>query len=493
MRSGLNGMVRRRRAPLLPLLCLGPLCLALTGCGPDSFVGSPDIAAPAHYEEARRAAPAAAPKNWLASFRSRELTRLADLARSQNLDIAAASARIDQAEAQFKVAASDLYPAANLGAGASRIQTPGVARYAAPPYTPLRQSLFGLTASASYTTDFWGKNREAAESAQQLAEAARFERDEAILATDVAVATAYLQLLTAQDRLRVARENVRLASTVLDAIKARKSVGTSSVLDEAQQETVVAQQRANIPPLEQTAAQSKVALAILIAQAPETTPVAGGSLDGLKVAPIRPGLPSQVLLRRPDVAASEANFLAQVHAANSARAAFFPNIALTGSTGLASEAVKSLLAPHYAAYALAASLTQPLYDGGLLEGQLDLEKGKARESLELYRKQILTAFGDVDSGLIALRQSAEKLRADREALTAAKKAYDAAVLLLRAGTIDIVTLATNENAYFQAEDVVVQAQSAHIQAAISLYQALGGGWTREDSALEAIAVNAAGT
>jgi outer membrane protein TolC len=140
--------------------------------------------------------------------------------------------------------------------------------------------------------------------------------------------------------------------------------------------------------------------------------------------------------------------------------------------------VNSLFAPHYAAYAVAASLAQPIYDGGALAGQLDLEKSKAKEALELYRKQILTAFADVESALAALRQTAEKLRAEREAAASARKAYEAALLLLRAGTIDIVTLATNENAFFQAEDAVVLAQSAHVQAAVALYQALGGGWTK---------------
>jgi NodT family efflux transporter outer membrane factor (OMF) lipoprotein len=343
----------------------------------------------------------------------------------------------------------------------------------------LRQSLFGLTASGGWTVDLWGKTREAAASSLSLADASRFARDEIALTTDVAVATLYVQLLTAQDRLRVARENVKLASTVLDAIKAKKAVGTSSALDEAQQATVVAQQRANIPPLEQTVAQSRVSLAVLIGVAPERSRVAGGTLDRLAIPPIRPGLPSQLLLRRPDVAEAQANFLAEVHAAESARDAFYPSFSLTGSAGLASQAVNSLLAPHYAAYALAASLTQPILDGGALEGQLNFEKGKAKEALDLYRKQVLTAFGDVESGLVGLQQGAEKLRADRDALVWAKKAYDAALLQLKAGTIDIVTLATNENTYFQAEDAAVQARSAYVQAAITLYQALGGGWMLE--------------
>jgi outer membrane protein, multidrug efflux system len=455
-----------------------PMCLMLGGCGPDGFVGALDIATPARFTETAKAAPAPAARHWLASFRSNELSRLGDQAREKNLDIEAAVARIEQADAQASITAAALYPFLNAGTSGARTQTPGVARTPQPPYVPLRQSLFGLTASGGWQVDLWGKTREASASALSLAEASRFQRDEIALTTEVAVATLYAQLLTAQDRLRVARENVKLAATVLDAIKARKAVGISSVLDEAQQATIVAEQRANIPPLEQATAQSRIALAVVIGQTPETTRIVGGSLDRLAVPPIRPGLPSQLLLRRPDVAATQANFLAEVHAAESARAAFYPSFSLTGSAGLASQAVNSLLAPHYAAYALVASLAQPIYDGGALQGQLDLEKGKAKEALDLYRKQVLTAFGDVESGLVGLRQGAEKLRADREAAASAKRAYDAALLQLKAGTIDIVTLATNENTFFQAEDAVVQARSAYVLAAVTLYQALGGGWTQ---------------
>jgi NodT family efflux transporter outer membrane factor (OMF) lipoprotein len=457
----------------------------LCGCGPDGFVGGLDIATPARFTETAKTAPAPAPAHWLATFRSHELSHLGNLAREQNLDIAAAAARIEQAEAQATVAAAALYPYLNAGGAGARTQTPGVARSAQPPYIPLRQSLFTLPTSGGWSVDVWGKTREAAASSLSLAEASRFDRDEIALTTEVAVATLYVQLLTGQDRLRVARENVKLASTVLDAIRAKKAVGTSSALDEAQQATIVAQQKANIPPLEQTVAQSRVSLAVLIGVAPERSRIAGGSLDRLAVPPIRPGLPSQLLLRRPDVAASQANFLAEVHAAESARDAFYPSFSLTGSAGLASEAVSSLLNPHYAAYALAASITQPILDGGALEGQLDFEKGKAKEALDLYRRQVLTAFADVENGLIGLQQAAEKLRADRDALVWAKKAYDAALLLLKAGTIDIVTLATNENTYFQAEDAVVQARSAYVQAAVTLYQALGGGWTADVETAEA--------
>jgi outer membrane protein TolC len=184
------------------------------------------------------------------------------------------------------------------------------------------------------------------------------------------------------------------------------------------------------------------------------------------------------LLRRPDIAEAEDNLAAQGLTVHVARAAFFPDVTLTGQSGLESQILKNLFTPQAAAFSLAGALTQPIFNGGALQGQLDLQKGKFDELLQDYRKQILTAFSDVENGLVGFSKTGEQLRLQRLAVDSAQKAYDAALLQLQGGTIDIVTLATVENTLFQAEDILVQVRSAHFQAAATLYQALGGGWTR---------------
>ncbi len=174
--------------------------------------------------------------------------------------------------------------------------------------------------------DFWGKNEDASKAARILANVSRFDRDVVEISTVAAVLNAYFQVLTAQDRLRIANQNVAIAQGVMDAINARLEVGTATVLDTSQQETILAQQRATIPPLEQTLRQTRNNLAVLLGQTPESMTVKGGSLVKLKFPQIAPGLPSEVLLRRPDVAEAEARLASQEFSVLQARAAFFPSL-----------------------------------------------------------------------------------------------------------------------------------------------------------------------
>jgi NodT family efflux transporter outer membrane factor (OMF) lipoprotein len=265
---------------------------------------------------------------------------------------------------------------------------------------------------------------------------------------------------------------------VLSAIVARRGAATSSAFDEPQQTTIVAQQRANVPPFEQIELQNRNLLAALLGRTPESVSIKGGSLERLSAPAVRAGLPSHLLLRRPDVAEAEDRLAAQGLQVNVARAAFFLDVTLTGQYGILSEVFKNLFTPQAAAYSFAANLAQPIFNGGALQGQLDLQKGKFDELLADYRKTILTSFADVENGLIAVAKIGEQLRLQKLAVKSAQKAYDDAYLQLQTGTMDIVTLAVVQNTLFQAEDLLVQVRSAHFQAMTTLYQALGGGWTR---------------
>ena len=314
-----------------------------------------------------------------------------------------------------------------------------------------------------------------------------FDRDVVALSTTASVVNIYFQILAAQDRLRVAHKNVALAEHVLRAVTSRRSVGTSSALDEAQQTTIVAQQRANVPPLEQIELQTRNLLVVLLGRTPESGAIKGGSLERLTAPTVRAGLPSRLLLRRPDVAAAEDSLAAQGLQVRVARATFFPDVTLTGQYGIVSQVFKNLFTPQATAYAFAANLAQPIFNGGALQGQLDLQKGKFDELLADYRKTILTSFSDVENGLIAVSKTGEQLRLQRLAVESAQRAYQDAYLQLQTGTMDIVTLAVVQNTLFQAEDLLVQVRSAHFQATTTLYQALGGGWTRPPETLLAAA------
>ena len=266
---------------------------------------------------------------------------------------------------------------------------------------------------------------------------------------------------------------------MLEAIRQRLEVGTATALDYAQQESVVANQRASVPNLEQAVQQTRNVLAVLVGRTPQSMSVRGGSLDTLKVPGIRAGLPSQLLFQRPDIASAETRLAAQSASVAAARAAFFPTITLTGNAGVASLTLKNLLRPDALAASMAEGLVAPIFTGGNLEGQLKAAEGRQIEALEIYRKSIIQALADVENALIAVEQSAIHEKLQLAAVAAARRAYQITEVRLREGTVDVVTLLNIQLTLFQAQDQLTQVRLQRFQAAVSLYQALGGGWTKE--------------
>ena len=465
-----------RRLAALPVVLL--LTHPLAGCAisGDEIAAALDI--PKHYRDAPRKADAALPAVlWWRGFRSQELTDLVEEAITSNLDIAVAVARIVQADAQARVAGAALLPAIEFDSSAARSR-PSRSTGSGTGTGGSERSTFGISLSASYEIDFWGKNRALQRSAEEAAVASRFDREVVALTTVATVINSYFQVLAAQDRLRVARDNIAAASRVLRLIQERFDVGTASALDTAQQESVVATQRATIPPLEQSLRQDIATLAVLIGRPPERVVVRGGSMSRIAIPPVTPGLPSDLLAQRPDIREAEAQ-LASVNAdVYAARAAFFPSIRLTAEGGYQSAALQALLRPESALYNLAASLTQPIFDGARLQGLFDFQKGRQDEFLQAYRRAVINGFADVDRALIAVRQTARRERLQRDVVNSTRRAFEIAETRLREGTVDLVTVLNTQQALFQAQDALAQAQLLRLQAIVGLFQALGGGWQK---------------
>jgi NodT family efflux transporter outer membrane factor (OMF) lipoprotein len=470
--------LREFRLPRLPAVrFLWGLCLVqpLSGC----FLGTekPELALtiPAVYRDAGTTSRSAMPKlDWWRGFRSRELTGLMQEAQRANLDIAAAIARIIQADAQSRIAGAVLLPALNGSASASRSRGSGATGTEL--FTPADRNLFSLIASASYELDFWGKNRATLRAAEQAAVATRFDRETVTLSTLATVANAYFLVLAAQDRLRYARENIAAANRVLNVIRQRLEVGTASSLDVAQQESVVNSERAAVPTLEQILRQSTANLSVLIGRPPEFITIRGGSMFSIAIPRVTPGIPSELLTRRPDIRAAEADLAGANANVEAARAAFFPSIGLTGRAGFSSSMLKWLLRPEAALYEVAADLVQPIFDGGLLQGQLDFQKGRQEELLQLYRRAVIQALADVDNALIAVRQLAIRERLQNDVIESSRRAFQIAEQRLNEGTVDLVTVLNTQQTLFQAQDTLAQVRLARLQAVVGLFQALGGGW-----------------
>ena len=470
---------RRAAVRVCTLALLGGL---LGGCWPQQplLVALPEI--PGGYR-ASASGPAQAPGFWAAQFGSRELALLVEQAQAQNLDIAAASARLVEAQGLAQSAGAALYPQLQANENASRSLSPGTLRSKVGPFTSSVSNRFDLGLTASYTLDLFGRNRALAESAQETALSSVYDRDVVAVTTLATVANSYFLMLAAQDRLRLAREDIRIAESVLEAIRQRLEVGTATALDYAQQESVVANQRANVPALEQAVQQTRNILALLVGRTPESMSVRGGSLDTLKTPAVRAGLPSQLLFQRPDIVSAEAKLAAQGASVTAARAAFLPTITLTGTAGVSSLTLKNLLRPDALAASLAEGLVAPIFTGGNLEGQLQTAQGRQIEALEIYRKSLIQGLTDVENALIAVQQSAIHERLQLAVVAAARRAYQITEVRLREGTVDVVTLLNIQLTLFQAQDQLTQVRLERFQASVSLYQALGGGWTRERALL----------
>lgn len=461
---------------MLQALCL---TLPLGGCLLSGDPPEPGLDIPQAYRNGpknpRAAEIATPPLDWWRGFRSRELTDIIEQTREANLDIAAAVARIVQADAQARITGAALLPAVDLDGSAARSRASQTLGGSGTSSGGERDNL-SASLSASYEIDFWGKNRSALRASEELAVASRFDREVVGLTTVVSAANAYFLVLSSQDRLRVARDNLQSATRVLNLIQQRVNAGTASALETSQQESVVATLRAAIPPLEQTLTQNRNALAVLMARSPESMRVRGGSLNSIAVPRVTPGLPSELLTQRPDIRQAEANLASANANVENARAQFLPSITLTGEGGYQSAVLKTLLRPESMFYNAAAGLTQPIFEGGRLLGNLDYQKGRQDELLQTYRKAVISGFADVENALDAIRQTALRERLQRDVVTSSRRAFDISEQRLSEGTIDLVTVLQTQQTLYQALDTLVQARLAHLQAVVSLYQALGGGW-----------------
>ena len=474
----------------VPRLAATALVVALTqplaGCllRDESPPAAIDI--PPAYRAGPRAADAALPSVvWWRGFGSKELTDLVEESLTSNFDVAAAIARIVQADAQSRITGAALLPVVALNGSATRSRSSQTTGGGGNADTGVvsggggsARTTYSTSLSASYEIDFWGKNRAAQRAAEELAVATRFDREVVALTTVVTVATSYFQVLAASDRLRIARDNIAAATRVYNLVKQRFDVGTASALDTAQQESLLNTQRASIPPLEQIARQNAATLALLIGRTPESVLIRGGSMSRLRIPPITPGLPSDLIGQRPDIREAEAQLASANANVYSAKAAFFPSIQLTGEGGYQSAILRTLLRPESTFFNLAAGLTQPVLDGFRLQGTLDLQVGRQDELLQLYRRSIINGFVDVERALIAVQQTARRERLQRDVVTSSRRAFDIAETRLREGTIDLVTLLNTQQTLFQAQDVLAQAQLDRLVAVVSLFQALGGGWQK---------------
>lgn len=451
--------------------------LVLAGCATAPAVNGSAVAPALPAQWGTPAGPAvdAVTQDWWRSFGSAELDRLVQQAGAQSSDLAAAMARVRQAEASARQAGAALLPdvAARLDA-ARQGRLGGQA--------DVTGSHFGAALTASYEVDFWGGNRAARDAALAEWQATALDRDTVQLTLTAGVASAWLQELALRERAAIAEMNLRSAERLLSWVAARQRAGAATALELAQQRGLVAAQQRQLAALRQQAGDARTALAVLLGQPDLARQIAAqpSAWPDLREARIDAGLPSQLLTRRPDIARAEARLAAADAQVAVARAAMLPRLTLSASLGAGGERPGRLF--DNPLYSLAAGLAAPVFDAGRLAAGSDLARARREELLADYRQAIVAAFGDVEVALNTTAGLQAQTLAQQEELLQAQRALALAENRYRAGAESLLTLLDAQRTLYAAQDLGVQLKLARLQARVALYRALGGGWRGEQGA-----------
>ncbi|MDR2014727.1 MAG: efflux transporter outer membrane subunit [Azoarcus sp.] len=436
----------------------------------------PDIALSEQWLEAVHATDAAMPSaDWWRGFGSSSLDSLIAEALEGNPDLRAQGERVIQAELALRVANASLFPTLNLSGNSSRSYNDGGSSG-----NSVDRKSTALNLAASYEVDLWGRVSASITSGKASLAASRHDYESASLSLAASVATAWFQHLASVERLRIAQENLAIAERVFKVVEARYRNGATSALDLSRQTTTVLSQRAQIDPLEVQARQTRMALDILRGRAP--SPTSDESLDalaGLAIPAINAGLPSELLLRRPDIAGAEARLAAAAANVGAARAELFPRITLSGGGGLTTDALFSLAHPA-SVVQLSAAILQTIFDGGRLRAQVETARSRERELLETYRKTILSALQEVEVSLSNAARDARQEEAQTQILAEAERGLRLAELRYGTGADDLLSVLDAQRTRFAVQDQLAQLRLARLTGAVNLFKALGGGWRQAD-------------
>ena len=410
--------------------------------------------------------------DWWSKFGADELAPLQEIAQRENLDIAMAGARVLQAEARDGIALSSLFPTLDASIGGTRSGGNST--------VPRASNRFNAGITASYQQSFFGGEFHSLRAARENLRAFRYAAAVTGISVSASVADQYFTILSLRERIAINKENVAAARRILTITQAKVSSGVSSNLDLAEQQAIVAQQESRLPGLIAAEREARYALAILLGRAPENYDVKAQNLDGIMAPAIQPGLPSEFLLRNPSVAQAEASLYAAHANVDAARAAFFPSLGLTGSAGYGPvAALSNLFNPSTFVFSIGASILQSIFDGGRIHASNDLALAAQQELIANYRKTVFSAFSDVETALGQVQATTEQLGFVEVQTRASAEAFRISELQYREGTIDILSLLTNQQQLFTAQDTLVQVKLGRLRANLSLYNALGGGWEQK--------------
>ncbi|AXJ95621.1 RND transporter [Sphingomonas sp. FARSPH] len=410
--------------------------------------------------------------DWWNAFGDPVLTDLVARALANNVDLATAAARVEEARAALRLARAQQTP--QIGG-----QAPSTGGQTVSPFgTPSDAIGAAPAVTASYDLDMFGRLRQASRAARAQALASEGARDTVRLAIASGVANGYISLRGLDQRLAVARQTLAARAEGLRIARRRAETGYTSNLELHQAESEYQATLQLVPAAELAVSRQENALSLLLGEAPRAIP-RGLPLDRLTTPAIPDGLPADLLRRRPDLFQAEQSLVAADRTLDSARAAMLPNVALTGSAGVT---LSTVLANPIGVFTLGANILSPIFDGGRLRAQTDVAAARRDQAAFAYRRAALTAFREVDDALAGVRRSGEQAQALGGQVDALAAALRNASNRYRAGYSAYIDQLDAQRGLLAAELALVQARADRLNAYVALYQAMGGGWSVADIA-----------
>lgn len=411
-------------------------------------------------------------EKWWNVFGDPQLQELIRKGLEQNYDVRVAAERIIQARAQLGVTNADLYPSLN---GTSSFTSQ---RYAKGEMSsdPVLNNFGKFGLSASWTPDFWGKYRRASEAARaQLLEYEWARR--AVLGTVVSnIATAYFQLRALDMQLEISKKTLTTRQESLQLTRTLEAGGNSSMLDVREAEQLVYSSQAQIADLERQIEQEEDTLSTLLGDTPHAI-ARGQNIDQQPLLPSVPaGVPSELLERRPDIQQAEAALIAANAEIGVARAAYFPQISLTGAAGTDSNALSRLFTGPSYAWNYGPSLTVPIFDAARIRNNVRVSESEQRQAVLTYQQTIANAFRDISKALVAYRKYHEYRDREEQIVTSAADALRLSKIRYEQGQSSYLDVLTNDRTYLSAQLDLTTARQNELLSLVQLYDALGGGW-----------------
>ncbi|HCS24154.1 MAG TPA: efflux transporter outer membrane subunit [Alphaproteobacteria bacterium] len=468
-----------RKQPFIAALMLTTF---LGGCNmipeylrPASPVAAAWPSGAAYQAPAELAAKSAVETGWQEFFRSQNLQRLIGAALENNRDLRVAALNVEAARAAYRVQRAELVPSVQAGTGMSRQGVPENASSTG--RDAISSQYTANVATTAFELDVFGRIRSLNEKALQDYLATDEARKSVQIALVAEVANAYLSLLADEKLLKLTEETLAAQQESFTLIERSFDAGIGSQLDVSQARTSVETARTNLAQYKRRVAQDKNALALLVGAADVTVDTANETLDDTLIMENLPaGLPSDVLLNRPDVLQAEYTLKGANANIGAARAAFFPRISLTGSLGLASSSLSDLFKSGSGlAWSFAPQLTVPIFEGGANVANLELAETQQKIAVASYEKAIQTAFREVADELAARGTYSDQLQAQSALVGATQNAYDLSQLRYKQGVDSYLNVLDAQRSLYSAQQGEIQVQQQRLSNLVTLYKTLGGG------------------